>query len=145
MVIKTKVFWNKVYDVMISVRDVTNESLAHDSNYIVDVVMWLKRGNYSISMREVIITQFYNFISIWPEKSLFLRVDLDWSSIIWDSSFIIWDWHSIRTWNFTSVFWGLVPTFLEVTGEKLVGRTFPSWLGLKPDLLKRFEKLLTMK
>ena len=32
------------------------------------------------------------------------------------------------------MFWGLIPTFVEVTGEKLVGGIFcpppPSWIGL---------------
>ena len=53
--LKIKVFWNKGYDVIISVHDVTNKILLRDSNYIVDVVMWPKFGNSSISMREVII------------------------------------------------------------------------------------------
>ena len=54
--LKIKVFWKKGYDVRISVHDVTNNILSRDSNYIVDVVMWLKFGNSSLSMREVIIT-----------------------------------------------------------------------------------------
>ena len=54
--LKITVFWNKGYDVIISVDDVTNKILSRDSNYIVDVVMWPKFGNSSISMREVIIT-----------------------------------------------------------------------------------------
>ena len=54
--LKTTVFWNKVYDVITSVHDVTNKILSRDSNYTVDVVMWPKFGNSSISMREVIIT-----------------------------------------------------------------------------------------
>ena len=49
-----KVFWSKAYDVMI--YDVTNKFLSRDSNYIVDVVMWPKVGNSSISLRQVIIT-----------------------------------------------------------------------------------------
>ena len=54
--LKIRVFWNDGYDVIISVHDVTNKILSRDSNYIVDVVMWPKFGNSSISMREVIIT-----------------------------------------------------------------------------------------
>ena len=54
--LKITVFWNKGYDVIISVHDVTNKILSRDSNYIVDVVMWPKFGNSSISVREVIIT-----------------------------------------------------------------------------------------
>ena len=55
-VLKTKVFLNKGYDVIISADDVTNKILSRDSNYIVDVFMWPKFGNCSISMREVIRT-----------------------------------------------------------------------------------------
>ena len=53
--LKITVFWNKGYDVIVSVDDVTNKILSRDSNYIVDVVMWPKFGNSSISMTEVII------------------------------------------------------------------------------------------
>ena len=54
--LKITVFWNKGYDVIIPVDDVTNKILSRDSNYIVDVFMWPKFGNCSISMRKVIIT-----------------------------------------------------------------------------------------
>ena len=54
--LKITVFWNKGYDVIISLDDVTNKILWHDSNYIVDVFMWPKFGNCSISMRKVITT-----------------------------------------------------------------------------------------
>ena len=54
--LKTTLFWNKGYDVIIPVHDVSNKILSRDSNYIVDVVMWPKFGSSSISMREVIIT-----------------------------------------------------------------------------------------
>ena len=55
-VLKITVFWNKGYDVIIRVDGVTNKILSHDSNYIIDVFMWPKFGNSSISMREVITT-----------------------------------------------------------------------------------------
>ena len=54
--LKIKLFWNKGYDIIIFVHDVTNKILERDSNYIVDVVVWSKFGNSSISMREFIIT-----------------------------------------------------------------------------------------
>ena len=38
--LKIKVFWNKVYDVIVPVYDVTNEILSRDINYLVDVVVW---------------------------------------------------------------------------------------------------------
>ena len=55
-ILKLKIFSNKCYDVIISVHDVTNEILSHDSNNIVNVVMWPKFGNCSISTGEFIIT-----------------------------------------------------------------------------------------
>ena len=42
--VKIKVFWNKGYDITISVFDNNNEILSPDSNYIVDVVMLSKLG-----------------------------------------------------------------------------------------------------
>ena len=54
--LKIKRFWNKGYDVIISAHEVTNKFLSHDSNYIIDVVMWPKFGYCIISMRKVIIT-----------------------------------------------------------------------------------------
>ena len=51
--LKITIFWNKDYDVIISVDDVTNKIL---SKFYVDVFMWPKFGNCSISMREVITT-----------------------------------------------------------------------------------------
>ena len=52
--LKTKIFWKKGYDVIISVHDVIIPILSRDSNYNVNVVMWPKFGNSSISVREVI-------------------------------------------------------------------------------------------
>ena len=54
--LKMKVFWNKGYDGIISVSDVTNKILSRDSNYVVDAFMWPKFSNCSISMREVMTT-----------------------------------------------------------------------------------------
>ena len=54
--LKITIFWNKGYGVIISADDITTEILSRDSNYIVDVLMWPKFGNSSISMREVITT-----------------------------------------------------------------------------------------
>ena len=55
--LKTAIFWNKVYGVTIPDHDGTSKILSRDSNYIVDVIIvWLKFGNSSISTSEVIIT-----------------------------------------------------------------------------------------
>ena len=56
VLLKTNIFWNKVYDVMVSVHDVDNKILSRNSNYIVDVVMWPKFGNFNITVREVSTT-----------------------------------------------------------------------------------------
>ena len=50
--LKIKIFWNKGYDVIISVHDITNKILSRDSNSIINLV---KFGNSSISLREVIM------------------------------------------------------------------------------------------
>ena len=68
--LKKKIFWNKVSDVIIFAHSVTNKFISLDANYIVDVVMWPRFGNSSISMREVIITSIlYGF----DQKKLFFE------------------------------------------------------------------------
>ena len=52
--LKVKIFWNKGYDVIISVNDVTNKTLSGNSNYVVDMFMWSKFRDSSISLRKVI-------------------------------------------------------------------------------------------
>ena len=52
--LKITVFWNEGYDVIIPVNEVTKEIPSRDSNYIVDMFIWPKFGNSSISMREAI-------------------------------------------------------------------------------------------
>ena len=81
--LKIKVFWNIDYDLIISVHDVTNKILSHDSNYNEDVVMWPKFGNSSIFMREIIII---STLKGFDQKSQFFRGAIG-------SSSIIWDWH----------------------------------------------------
>ena len=80
--LKIKIFWNKGYDVITSVYGVTNKVLSRDSNYIVDVMMWPKFGHSSISMREVIVTSTIKGFD--QKKTIFLRVAVDWSSVIWN-------------------------------------------------------------
>ena len=50
--LKIMTFWNEGSDIIISVDDVTSKILLGDSNYIVDVFMWPKFGNSSISVTE---------------------------------------------------------------------------------------------
>ena len=82
--LETMLFWNKGYDVIISVPDATSESLPRHLYYIVDVVMWPKFGKlwhfFEISYYNLTITR------VWSGKPLFLRDGLG-------SSSIIWDWH----------------------------------------------------
>ena len=55
-VLKIIVFWNKGYDVIICIHDVTKIILLRGSNYTVDVTMWPNSGYSSTSIKEVIIT-----------------------------------------------------------------------------------------
>ena len=56
--LKITVFWNKGYDIIIPVDEVTSKILSRGLNYVVDVFMWQNFGNSNISMREVIRTSF---------------------------------------------------------------------------------------
>ena len=134
--LKITVFWNKGYDVIISVHDVTNKILLRDSNYIVDVVMWPKFSNSSSSIREVIITS--------NLKDLIRKITrLFWFTFN-DLGLVL----GKKLTYYTSVakglklnvtrFLGLTLAFLEVTEKKLVGvrvgvgnHPHPTWIGLR--------------
>ena len=60
----------KCYDVITYIYEVTNKILVHDSNHFVDVVMWIKFGNSSISMRELIITSMLQIFNL-EKKNFF--------------------------------------------------------------------------
>ena len=67
--LKIKLFWNKCYNVVISLYNIIKK-LSHDLNYIVSAVMWPKFGSSSISMREVIVTSIlYGF----DQKNIFFE------------------------------------------------------------------------
>ena len=125
---KIKVFWNKVYDLIIFVNDV--KFLSHELNYIVMlpcdqslVTLAFPRekfGNSSISKREV--------IRIWTEKKAFFE-ECPWFRFN-DLGLAL----GMAFKFYTSVanvlklkvgkFYGIIPTFVEVTGEKLVEGEF---------------------
>ena len=124
--LKIKLFWNRSYDVIISVHDVTNKILSCYSNYIGDVVMWPKFGNYSISIsiREVIIT-FKDFYSWFKFSNLRLALGMV-------LKFYISVPKRLKLKVIKFLFLGLILTFVEVTGEKLVEG------GLNSRLISRF-------
>ena len=62
--VKIKVLWTKVYDVIIYFHEISNKILSHDPNYIVDMVMWPKFGNSSISVRELIRSFFWGVVLV---------------------------------------------------------------------------------
>ena len=85
--LKIKFFEKKRYDVIISIYDVTNKILSRDSNYNVNVVIWPKFGNSSISVKQLIITLISTFYSIdLARKTAFFE---EWSWFKSDN----WDWH----------------------------------------------------
>ena len=77
--LKMTVFWNKGCDIIIPVDDIINKILSHDLNYIVDVFMWPKFGNCSISMRS---SHNLSFDKDLTRKTAFFRSGLGSSSII---------------------------------------------------------------
>ena len=64
--LKLRVFWNTLYEVIISVQDVIN-ILSRDWNYVLDVVMWAKFANAVFVWEKLSLS----FIRIWPEKPSF--------------------------------------------------------------------------
>ena len=102
---------------IISVLELFNKILSCDSNYIADVVIWLKFGNSSIVMRKFITSTLYGF-------DQFLRGALGWfkfnnlgltlvMALTFYTSVAKGSRFKVRT------FWSLQGK-LEVTGEKLV-------------------------
>ena len=103
------VFWNKVDDVIIPVDDVTNNILLRDSNYIVDLLIWPKFGNSSISLREVIRkTAFFEGWTWFKFNNLGLTLgtNLKFSTSVAKGLQLK-----------ARMFWGLIPTFVKVAGE----------------------------
>ena len=56
--LKIKLSSNKVYDVINLNHDVTSKILSNDSNYVLDLIIWPKFGDSSISVKEVLVTSF---------------------------------------------------------------------------------------
>ena len=118
---KIKAFWYKGCDLIISVHDAIKRILSPDSNHFVNVVMWPKFGNSSVTVREVIITL---ILLALDQKNLFF----------WGDSWFKFNnlglALGIALKFYTSVakelklkvrtFLGLIPTFGEVTWEKMV-------------------------
>ena len=125
---KMKLFQNKVYDATIFVFGVTNK----DSNCIVYVVMWPKFGNSTSLWEELSQPEFY--------KNLTTKIIL-FEGCSWFKFNKLRQALGVALKFYTSVvkglklkvikFLGLIPTFVEVTREKLVGNVKipPSWIG----------------
>ena len=115
--LKIKAFQNKCYDAIIFVHDIINKILSCDSNYIVDVVMWHKFGNSSVSMGEVIIPVLLGF----DQKTS------DFDECSWLKLNILGLALGIALTFYTSVakrmklkirkFWRLIPTFVKKRGK----------------------------
>ena len=128
--LKITVFWNKGCDTIIPVDDITNKTLSHDLSYIVDVFMWPKFGNCSISTRSC--------------HNLSFNKDLTRKTAFFEG----WSWFNFNNLGlapgsnlkfYTSLakglklkvekFLGLILMFGEVTGAKLAKKEYPSWIG----------------
>ena len=121
VLLKITVFWIKGYIVIIPVDDVISKILSRDSIYILDVFMWPNFGNSSISMRKVITT---SILQGFDQENAFFE---GWSSLKFNNLGLalvtnLKFYTSVaKGWKLkVKKFWGLICTFLEVTGEKLV-------------------------
>ena len=110
--LKIGIFWTKDYNVIIFVHDVTNKYCSCDSNYIIVVVMRPKFGNCSISMRKVIWLQFYKGWSWFKFNKLGLALGTNFKFYTSVAKVLKLKVRMVLRLN---------STFVEVTGEKLVG------------------------
>ena len=130
---RIKVFWNNSYDVLKFVHDVTKKTFSRGSNCIIDMVMWPKFGNFSISMTEVMTNSIYkdftgktNFFEgcSWfkfNNLGLALAMALKFYTSVAKGLKL-----KVRK------FWGLISTFVEVCRWKTGRGAFypPSWIWL---------------
>ena len=90
--------------------------------WIVNEAMWPKFSKASTFMRELIIT---SVLQVWPEKPLFWQDSLGSSSIKLGLSLgIALKFHTNVARGLklkVRKFWRLIPTFVEVVGEKMAG------------------------
>ena len=136
--LKMKVLWNKVYDVITPIHDITNKLLSRDSNCIVDmwscdqglvtlVFLWQKLSSPQICKdltRKIIFLEGCSWFKV-INLGLSLGMALKFCTSVAKGSKL-----KVRK------FWGQIPMFVEVTREKLLGGPFcppppPSWKGLK--------------
>ena len=119
--LKTKIFKNKDYDVIIIDYEVRIKILSCESNCIVDVIMRPKFGNSSISMKEVIIT---SIIEGFDLKNHFFE-GLSWFKLnnlgLALGKFLKFYNSVVKVLKLkVRTFWGISFLFVEVTKEELV-------------------------
>ena len=126
--LKITIFWNNGYDVIIHVDDVTIKILSRDSNYIADMFMWPSLAflwvNLSQPQFNKDLTRITTFFEGWSwfkfnNLGLTLGTTLNFYNSVANGLKL-----KVRK------FWGLIPTFVEVTWKKLVEGKPPSWIGL---------------
>ena len=122
--LKINLFWNKGYDVIVFVYGITNNILLRDTSYIVDVIVWPKLGNFSISKRKVIITSI-----LWgfDQKNFFERWFCFKFNNLGIAQGMALKFYTSMSKGFelqVKTLWGLILTFVEVIIEKLIGGFF---------------------
>ena len=133
--LKLTVFWDKGYDVTIPVNDVINKILSPDSNYIVYLFMWPKLSQPQIYKNLTRKTAFFEGWSWFKLNNLGLALGTNlkfYTSVAKGLKL------KVRK------FLGPIPTFVEVTGGKLVGGRGlfappSSWIGLILTELANFN------
>ena len=113
--------------------------LSSDSKYIVDVFMWAKFGNCSISMTKVVTTS--SLLGFYQENRFFEG----WSCFKFNNlglalgtnlKFYVSEAKGLKL--KVRKFWGLIPSFVEVTRKKLVESSFlPHLPPFLPFLVNR--------
>ena len=135
---------------MISVHDITNKSLPCDSNYIVDVIMRTKFGDFTTSMKEISQPQFYKGLT--RKTNLFEVISwFKFNNLELILGMALKFHTNVAKWLQLKVrksLEKLIPAIVEVTGKRLVGGLFGVLMNrIKKKLQKRcflvrFQKFL---
>ena len=110
----------------------------HYSNYIVDMAMWSKFDNSSISMKEVVVTSIFFSFLFFFERGRWSWLKFNNLGLALSIALKFYKMVAKEMTLKVRKCLGLLPTFVDVIGEKLVGgflASFPSWIGLMTFLL----------
>lgn len=120
--LEIKVFWNKSYKAILFVHHCINKTFSHELYLFVNESIWQKFDNHNFSMREAIMLQIFKaFMRNKKISNGLLWVKINHLVLILGTA-LTFDSHVVKELELkVRTSWRIIPTFEEVTGEKLIG------------------------